>query len=173
MVYIILCLWRNTCSFWIALSPCFLTNFGSEIKLRHGFETHLNRHSDLTGSHERISSIISSGRLRPLGLRCPILSCAQRRHLFTNHNKIGCSLHHRNLCQSIQIAGSLVDLFFWSGCDLVFWSGCWFGLCKGKLDNLSFVWEFYINYKATNRYSGYFFSLAFFFISKFLFFCLQ
>lgn len=112
LVYIILCLWRNTCSFWIALSPCFLTNFGSEIKLRHGFETHLNRHSDLTGSHERISSIISSGRLRPLGLRCPILSCAQRRQLFTNHNKIGCSLHHRNLCQSIQIAGSLVDLFF-------------------------------------------------------------
>lgn len=35
-----------------------------EIKERHDFETHLNLKSDLTGSLDRISAMISSGKIK-------------------------------------------------------------------------------------------------------------
>lgn len=40
---------------------CILVNFGLEIKMRHGLDTHLNRQRDLTGNLKRMSSMISSG----------------------------------------------------------------------------------------------------------------
>jgi hypothetical protein len=39
-----------------------LTRSGSEISERHGLDTHLNRHRDLTGSRDSMSTMSSSGR---------------------------------------------------------------------------------------------------------------
>ena len=42
--------------------------WGSEIRKRHSFETHLSRHKDLTGNLESISSMTSKGRVAAMAV---------------------------------------------------------------------------------------------------------